>query len=732
MDGDGLRSASGPRTPRAFLADFRAAVSLPALCACIGRSSLWHKEFEMELKIQSASPFGVAVLAILVGSGASAQPHLPGPIEEIQVIGTPHRESPSELAQSVTVLRDAALARAQSGTLGETLAGELGVSASSFGAGASRPVIRGLAGTRVRTLQDGIDTLDVSTVSDDHAVGVDPLVAEQIEIFRGPTTLLYGSGAVGGVVNTVTRRIPEQAPDDGFEGNFQLGGDTVAGGRSGALSLDGGSDSIAWHFDALRRETDDYEIPGFAEAAPDDPDEAQGLLENSSTETGSYAMGASWLGERGFFGASFSGFDSDYGVPGHAHGHDEHEGEDHEEEVENPDEEDELVRIDLKQRRIDLKGGWSDLDGFIEGMNLRLGINDYTHTELEGGETGTLFENQAYEARAELMHRPWGEWTGAFGLQIGAREFSAVGDEAYIPPVDTDQLGLFVLEGRSFGAWDLSVGGRLESVEHRPSAAVPTVNDTVASASLAGVRRLGEAHALAVHVALAERAPVAEELYSNGPHLASQTVEVGDTSLGVETSRHVDLGFRRTMGDLTWSITAFLTSFDDFIYLSDTGVIDEESELEIFEYTQQDATLKGVEAELFVPIRRSPSGELDLRLMSDYVQAELSSGEKLPRLPPLRYGARLQWHNDFLIAGLEAMQHADQDRIAPFETPTEGFTMLTADLDWRISERQGRALRLLIRGSNLLDEDARRSTSLIKDIAPLPGRNISVALRASF
>lgn len=668
---------------------------------------------------------GAALAGLAAAPAALAQPPAAGPVEEIMVIGTPHRASPSELAQSVTVLRDADLARVQSNTLGETLAAELGVNASSFGAGASRPVIRGLAGARVRTLQDGIDTLDVSQVSDDHAVGIDPLVAEQIEIFRGPTTLLYGSGAIGGVVNTVTRRIPEFAPENGIEGAIQLNGDSASAARGAALRLDGGSQSIAWHVDAATRETDDYDIPGFAEADPDEPDAARGRLENSSTETSSYAGGLSWLGTSSFVGAALSGFDSNYGLPGHHHEHAEGEEAEAEEEAE-------VVRIDLRQRRIDLRGGWMDLRGPIESVLMRVGLNDYEHTEFEGMEVGTVFTNQAYEGRIELSHRPLGAWNGTFGLQFGEREFSAIGEEAYIPPVDTRQLGLFVLEHRELGAWDLSVGARVETQEHKPSTASPTVKDTASSVSFSGVRPLAEGYALAVHAALAQRTPVAEELFANGPHLASSTFEVGNTGLGVETSQHIDLGLRKTIGSLTWSVTAFRTRFDDFIYLGETGAVDAESELGIFEYTQQNASFHGLEAELFVPLHATSNGEFDLRLMADYVEGKLDSGDYLPRLPPLRYGARAQYHNDRLIVGIESMRHARQDQLAAFETPTGGFSMLSADLDWLISENQGRAWRLLLRGNNLLDEDARRSTSFIKDIAPLPGRNFSVSLRATF
>jgi iron complex outermembrane receptor protein len=657
--------------------------------------------------------------------------HAQHEIEEIRVVATPLEQSVAEIAQSVTVIGGDDLRRAQSTNLGETLAGQLGMSASSFGAGASRPIIRGLAGARVKMMEDGIDSLDVSTVSVDHAVSVDPLVAEQIEIFRGPTTLLYGSGAVGGIVNTVTNRIPESAPADGFDAGFELRGDTVADDRTGAFRLDGGGDAFAWHVDALRRESGDYEIPGEAELhhpgeeeEEEEEEHAFGILENSAVETSSAAFGGSWLGDDAFFGVSVSGFETLYGIPGHHH----------EEEAPLPgeEEEEEHVRVDLDQTRFDIKGGWSNISGALDAINLRIGVNDYEHRELEGAEIGTLFENQAYEGRLEFLHAPWGEWDGAFGVQFGEREFSAIGEEAFIPPVDTTTLGVFMLEERGFDDWTLSIGGRLEDQEHRPSDGSPNVSDTAASLSLAAIRTLAGDYALALHVAVAERLPVAEELYANGPHLASQTFEIGDPALGTETSRHMDIGLRKTGGTLTWTVTAFYTSFADFIYLRDTGTADAESELTIFQYAQEDAEIMGLEAELFAPIAQIGSGELDLRLYADTVRGELDSGEDLPRLPPLRVGARLQYHDEGLILGLESAWYDDQEDTAPFEEATSGYTMVNADLSWTLPRASGPEISLFLKGANLLDEDARRHTSLVKDLAPLPGRNFVAGLRATF
>lgn len=646
--------------------------------------------------------------------------------DEIIVTATMRDQSIEDIAQSVTVVAGDTLNRVRATNLGETLESQLGMSASYFGTGASRPIIRGLAGARVRTMEDGIESMDVSTVSDDHAASIDPLVARQVEIFRGPTTLLYGSGAVGGIVNTVTNRIPEALPEDGLEGALELRGDTVADERTGALALDGGAERFAWHFDAASRDTDDYEIPGFAERLGPgevrDPDAVEGVLENSDLELSSYALGGSWLGESGFFGVAASGFKTQYGVP-HAH---------EEPPPGSPPSPAERVRVDLDQTRIDLKGGWMELAGAIETVNLRLGINDYEHAEIEGENIGTRFLNDAYEGRIELLHAPLGTWSGAFGMQFGAREFEAIGDEAFVPPVDTTNYGLFIVEQRETERWQLSLGARLESQQHSPSGGLPEVKDTAASVSMAAIRELGSGFTLTVNGASAERLPVAEELYADGPHLASGAIEIGDPSLGSETSRHFDLGIRKTADELTWAITAFVTHYDDFIYLRDTGVVDPIESLPIFSFAQQDAEFTGVEAELFTPIAQVGAGELDLRLFADFVDAKLDSGDNVPRIPPLRYGARLAYHSVRLVAGLEVAQYADQKDVAPFEDPTGGYSLVSADLEWDFAALNGMDFSVFVRGTNLLDEDARRHTSLVKDIAPLPGRNLAFGVRAMF
>jgi iron complex outermembrane receptor protein len=659
----------------------------------------------------------LAVSSLLAAPVAQAQSH--EPLDEVIVTGVPRDRAAGEIAQSITVVGGDELDRIRSSNLGETLAGQPGVSSSYFGAGASRPIIRGLGGARVQMLEDGIDSMDAATVSDDHAVTIEPLAADQIEIFRGPTTLLYGSGAVGGVINTVTTRIPGRAPEDGFEGAFELRGDSVADARGAAVRLDGGGSRFAWHLDAGRRDSDDYEIPGFAhadvDAADAASDEPYGVLPNSAAESESAAFGASLLHDGGYVGLGINSFDTLYGIPGHEH-HD-HEAP---------------ARIDLRQRRVDLRGGWDELKGPIEGVNVRLGVNDYEHVELEGEEVGTRFTNDARELRLELLHRAAGRWRGAFGVQLGDREFAAIGDEAFVPPVDTTTTALFLVEDLELQEWQLSLGGRFETLEHRPANGSPVFDDDATSLSFGGVRPFGAGYSFVATLALSERLPVAEELYSDGPHLATGVVQIGDSSLGSETAQHVDVGLRGEHGRLSWGVTAFHTSYDDFIYLADTGGVDPVDELPIFAYTQADADFDGVEAEVLVQLLAEGETEVDMRLFADYVRGELATGEPLPRLPPLRYGARFEYHSARLLVGLEATRYDDQDDIAAFESETAGYMLLNADVRWRFGSESRAEYELFATATNLGDEEARKHTSFVKDVAPLPGRNYTIGLRSRF
>lgn len=639
--------------------------------------------------------------------------------DRIVVHATPLRgRSPLDMARPVTVLSGDDLTRKTASSIGDTIAGELGVSATSFGAGASRPVIRGLGDDRVRILQGGIGTLDVSSVSDDHGVTIEPILVDQIEILRGPATLLYGTGAIGGVVNVIDSRIPERTPAHAFEGRTEMRGGSVDNQVTGVVRFDGrAGDALAWHVDGFRRSTGDYDIPGFAESAylrgleadeGDDHEQQSGTLPNSALEHRGGGVGFSWIGDEGFIGAAVSFLDNRYGIPGgHAHG--------------SLDEE--PVTIAQEQVRFDLSGAHGPL-------RYRLGINDYEHREIEGRDIGTVFTNDAWEGRAEYTREGIAGWDGAVGVQASVRDFAAIGDEAFTPPVESRETGLFAVGEREYGRVKIELGARVERVRHDPATAASR-SVTLKSASAGVIVTVGEEVDLTLNVGRYQRAPVAEELFSDGPHLATATFELGDPALRHETSKAVEIGIRDGRGDLRWSLTAYRNDFDAFIHQADTGFEDADSGLPVFRYTQQDAVFSGFEAEIIGVLAEGDWGRLDGRLFGDSVTARFNDGSRVPRLPPRRNGAALAYTHMDWSAQLTWARHADQDAVAALEAPTPGYDMVDAEISRRLDIGTSGWI-VFARASNLLDEDARRHTSFLKELVPLPGRGIELGARIQF
>jgi iron complex outermembrane receptor protein len=687
--------------------------------------------------------------ALLTSGGLAAQDHSnrANELDKVVVAASPLRHGAEDVVRPVEILAGTELDDSREATLGDTVSKLPGVQSSFFGAGVGRPIIRGLDGPRVQVLSEGLGTLDVSTVSVDHAVTIEPFLADQIEVLKGPATLLFGSGAVGGAVNVVDGRIHEERVD-GISGRTELRGNTVADERAGMFRVDAGAGNVVVHADTFYRETDDYEIPGFAELEHDDHDHgdgddddhgheepAQGLLENSATRTRGGAVGASYVGERGFAGMSLSRHESRYGVPGHEHDdhvHDDDHGDESNDDHGDGDDPEEHggVVIDMKQTRVDVKAGLDQPFAGHQSLRVRMAHNDYEHVELEGDEIGTRFDNTGVEGRVELVHDEIAGWTGAYGLQFGRRDFKAVGEEAFVPPSESTDLGLFLIERRQWDRLLLEVGGRIDRQKIDPESPHPSRDFDAFSVSMAGEWRFSDRWHLRLGIDRAQRAPGAEELYSDGLHVATGSYEIGDVDLGRETSNQAELGVHYHSDPIELKVSTYVNRFDDFIHLAETG--EEIDHVEVHQWQQADARFHGAEVEVKIKLVDNGYGRYQLRLLADTVRGKLDDGGgNLPRIAPGRFGAGLDWSLGNWRAGLSAVRYRSQNDVAEHETATDGYTLVDADLAYAFDIGENE-MEVFVQGRNLSDEEARLHTSFLKNIAPLPGRSIGFGVRAFF
>jgi iron complex outermembrane recepter protein len=669
-----------------------------------------------------------------------------------QIVVTAEGLTQLDTLAGTSVVEGIELQRNMAAQLGDVLDREPGVTATSFSPGASRPVLRGFSGERVKVLIDGIGAIDASNTSPDHAVSIDPLTAERIDILRGPAVLLYGSQAIGGAVNVIDKRIPQRPLDEPFHFDFAAGADTAFDLREAGASLDarlGGGFVI--HADGSWRKTDDVRIPGFvvsdrlradllAEAEEEEDEghfeeaeelreatEQRGLLPTSATETWSANTGLAFFRGESNLGLSVGVFDTLYGVPsrpGAGHGHEEGE------EAEGPDEHGGVpITIGLRQYRADLRGRVALGDGLFEALNLRAGYSDYVHTEFEGDEVGTVFDVEGIESRLELIQARRGTWSGQVGAQFTTRDFRATGAEAYVPPNLTDQWALFALQEVDVGPVHLELAARFErtavdantlGIERRfnaGSGAISLAHET------AGGLRFG------VNLSRVARAPSAEELFAEGPHIATQAFEIGDPDLGLEKAWGIEAFVRGRLGPGTVSLAAFRNRFDGYIFQQETGA--EEDGLPVFQTLQRDATYSGIEGEISYPIVESGPFSLIADARGEYVRATLDDRSPVPRIPPLSLLGALEARTERFDVRGEVHWTAAQNRVASNETPTEGFTFVNASIAWKPVTGNDN-VTLMLQGENLFDVEGRRHVSFTKDFVPLPGRNVKLSLRASF
>ena len=667
-----------------------------------------------------------------------------------------------EMAQPATLLTDEALNRQRAVSLGETLSSQPGIHNSSYGSSVGRPVVRGMSGARVKVLQDGIDTLDASSISPDHGVNADTQNAKKIEVLRGPSTLMYGSGAFGGVVNVVDERIPTGLAEPETRVRMQYDsvnqGKTVGINHADSLDLSSGNE-VHWRLSASHFRSDEYELPELAEHDEHEEGESEDEHEEHASEdtlansdisySNNITLGSSYVFPSGYAGIAFSESKSEYGLPGHVHHEDHADGETVEEHEEH---ESDGARIEMRQRRIDLDGRFDQPMSGIEAAKFRIGFNDYRHDEIEEREVGTKFRRKGFEGRTEILLSPveglfQTELSQAVGIQFSQDNFKAIGEEAVVPETDSSVVGVFWLGKTQVADWGIELGARLEQAQLSPDQpdninaicgseglSIDEYKDKdfdTHSLSLGLVRDLNFANAegwqVIGSVTSAQRAPTTQELFSCGAHAATQTFDVGNPNLKVEEALNIEVGVRKTQGKLTAGLNVYQNQISDFIYAQNAGR--EVDGFGQYNFVQQDATFVGGELDLAFQLLEG----LTLTGMADRVRAD-----DLPRIPADRIGlgfeassmALFSTQSDWVLFG-QWQQIQKQDQVADNEEVSLGYDLLTLGMTYQ-SVLANSEYSIGIKANNLLDEEIRQHTSFVKGQAPQPGRNISLALDLKF
>jgi len=628
----------------------------------------------------------------------------------------------SALGQPATVLAGEGLLLRRASTLGETLDGLPGVSSTYFGPNSSRPVIRGLDGDRVRLLDNGGAATDASNLSFDHATGTDPLVAERLEVLRGPTALLYGGNATGGVVNSIDNRIPRTAAN-GFGGRTEVRFGGAASERAGAVVLEGGASNLAWHVDAYGRTTTDLRVPRYTPVTEGEELEPTTRVRNSASSAQGGAVGASWVGSRGYLGLSLDSLRNRYGVTA-----------------------EEDVTIRMQRSRATLAAELRGIQTFVTQASLRASHTDYEHTEFEGADVGTVFKSQGSELRADFRHAPWSGIEGVFGFQAETLDFSALGAEAFVPGTRTHSQAAFMVEEFKLGALALTAGARVERAQVASRGDEPGAEErfgaarerrfTPKSASLAAVLPLASGWQLTASIGHTERAPAYYELYANGLHVATAAYERGDPDLPTERSRHIEAGVAWKQGHSSVSVQVYQTRFARYIALDATGrleVVDEDETVPEYAFSAVRAKLRGIELDGKLRLLDSAL-TLDLTGGVDLVRGDnLSTGEPLPRLAPLRVRAGLVLQHASLRAAVQVRHSADQDRVPAVDAATPGHTRIDLSFSGPLPAVSQGAL-WFVKLDNATDELAYSASTIqtLRGLVPLPGRALSAGVQVSF
>jgi iron complex outermembrane receptor protein len=683
----------------------------------------------------------------------------PTVLEQIDVYGLPIHASNMESVQPISVIRGDELRRKSASTLGETLKNEAGIHSTYYGPVSSSPIIRGMDGPRVQIAQNGLDVADASRIGPDHSVATETGSAEQIEVLRGPATLFYGTGAIGGVVNIVDDRVPR---DNQTRAHFNTGHNSVADENYTGFGVTSGADQVAYHLDGFWRDGNNYKIPA--------DDENRKRLANSASSSASFNAGGSYFLDNGLLGISFGKLTRDYGIPGHQHNaHDHDDDHDHDEHEDIHQQED--VRAKLQQNRWLLIGEFALNKGILSDINTKIGYSDYQHREIhdEHADDGSLFKNKTLQTRVDFLHREILGWRGALSSEYKTTEFSSEGAEAFTPQSDTDTFTVALIEEKHSGALLWQLGARIEKISLKTdSFYLPDLHNHGESASLisrdydftpyslsAGVVwDFADSYKFGISYAHAQRAPSAAELFALGPHIGTQTFEIGAMfdvhevtpdhfhleiadEPTTEKSNNIDISLRKHKGAFGFIFNIFYNEISDYFYQADTGLTthqlfghegeeEHEGDLPVYIFRQSDAVLYGAELQF----TWRPAEFLQWTLWGDNVQAELKSGEYLPRTPPKRLGVmwdfnHKKWNTKFWVSHL-----FDQDNTAPGESATNGYTLINAEISYS-HNFDGTEITWYLQGDNLTDEYAQVHSSFLKDLAPLHERGFRFGIRGS-
>ncbi|MEO8454152.1 MAG: TonB-dependent receptor [Sphingomicrobium sp.] len=683
--------------------------------------------------------------------GNAAQAH---PDTDQAIVVTGVRRRAGDVLGGVSIVDKEQLQHDIRPSIGETLARQPGVTASSFGPTASRPILRGLQGERVRILVDGIGSLDLSSSDPDHAVTINPLTAERIEVLRGPSALLFGSSAIGGVVNVIDTRIPRSVPDEAIKLDALAEYGSAANERSGHVSVDVplGGHFVA-HADGAYSKFDDLHIGGFVlskdlrEQAKSSPDpeiaelaDLRGKIPNTGGHVDDGAVGLAYVDGELNIGVSYNHHDAEYGVPIRF--------------TLDPSIEPEVPTIDAHQDRGDIRAT-VPIGGFFKVFEFRGGISKYRHNELEeDGSVGSRFFSNGGEMRADVVQTDRGGWSGTTGLQYLNQDARIRGDEKYLPDSRNQQVGLFTLQSLVSGAVRFEAGLRVEFTrlhanedetiaeiadelrEAGEMDEVPEIGEapislsyTPVSASIGANYEFTKDWRAGLSLSHSERAPSIDELFSLGPHGGSQQFLIGNPDLTTERSNSIELSVHHTTGPLHVQGSVYYSRFASFIYQAPTGEI--EDRLPVFEYRQGKANYYGFELQADARFGKALGIDWGGELVTDAVHATIKGYGPAPLIPPFRVIGALTGSRGQFDGRLEVERDFTHGRTAPIETDTPGFTLVNASLDYHPFAANPE-LTLSLQGNNLFDVDARRSTSVLKDYAPLAGRDIRLSARLSF